>query len=267
MLYVGKAKNLRNRLNSYFAGSNGLHPRTESMVASAAAVDWTVVATEVEALQLEYSWIKEYEPRFNVKYTDDKSYPFLAVTVGEDYPRIMVMRGAKRKGVRYFGPYSHAWAIRETVDQLLRVFPARTCSKGVFRRAGDVRPALPARATSASAPRPASDGSSMAEHREIVDGFCSFVAGDTQPHLRHVERAMKVARRKTRTSRRQRGCATTCSRYSAPWNATRSCCPTARTPTCWRSLPTTCRPRSRCSTSEAVGSPASVVSWWIAPST
>ena len=190
VLYVGKAKNLRNRLNSYFASS--LHPRTAAMVAAAASVDWTVVANEVEALQLEYSWIKEYEPRFNVKYTDDKSYPFLAVTVSEDYPRIMVMRGAKRKGVRYFGPYSHAWAIRETVDQLLRVFPARTCSKGVFRRAEmSGRPCLLGYIGKCSAP---CVGRVTAEqHREIVDGFCSFVAGDTQPHLRRVEREMTEA--------------------------------------------------------------------------
>ncbi len=190
VLYVGKAKNLRNRLNSYF--STGLHPRTEAMVSTASSVDWTVVATEVEALQLEYSWIKEYEPRFNVKYTDDKSYPFLAVTVGEDYPRIMVMRGAKRKGVRYFGPFSHAWAIRETVDQLLRVFPARTCSKGVFRRAEmSGRPCLLGYIGKCSAP--CVGRVSMAEHRQIIDGFCSFVAGDTQPHLRRVERAMRDA--------------------------------------------------------------------------
>src|SRR3712207_3449666 len=113
------------------------------MVTTAAAVDWTVVSTEVEALQLEYAWIKEYDPRFNVKYRDDKSYPYLAVTMGEEFPRVQVMRGAKRKGTRYFGPYAHAWAIRETVDLLLRVFPVRTCSNGVFKRAGQVgRPCL-----------------------------------------------------------------------------------------------------------------------------
>ena len=113
------------------------------MVAAAAGVDWVTVATEVEALQLEYAWIKEYDPRFNVRYRDDKSYPFLAVTLDEEYPRLMVMRGAKRKGVRYFGPYSHAWAIRETLDLLLRVFPARTCSAGVFKRHGQIgRPCL-----------------------------------------------------------------------------------------------------------------------------
>ncbi|MFD0854171.1 GIY-YIG nuclease family protein, partial [Actinomadura adrarensis] len=134
VVYVGKAKNLRSRLNSYFADFAGLHPRTQTMLQTAARVDWTVVGTEVEALQLEYSWIKEFDPRFNVRYRDDKSYPYLAVTLDEEYPRVMVMRGAKRKGVRYFGPYSHAWAIRETVDQLLRVFPVRTCRPGVFKR-------------------------------------------------------------------------------------------------------------------------------------
>ncbi len=115
------------------------------MVTTAAGVEWTVVSTEVEALQLEYAWIKEFDPRFNVKYRDDKSYPYLAVTMGEEFPRVQVMRGAKRKGTRYFGPYAHAWAIRETVDLLLRVFPVRTCSNGVFKRAGQVGPALPAR--------------------------------------------------------------------------------------------------------------------------
>ena len=113
------------------------------MVTTAAGVEWTVVGTEVEALQLEYSWIKEFDPRFNVKYRDDKSYPWLAVTVGEEFPRVMVGRGAKKKGTRYFGPYSHAWAIRDTIDQLLRVFPMRSCSNGVFKRSAQVgRPCL-----------------------------------------------------------------------------------------------------------------------------
>ncbi|MET0641751.1 MAG: GIY-YIG nuclease family protein, partial [Jiangellaceae bacterium] len=138
VLYVGKAKSLRSRLNSYFQDLSALHPRTLAMVTSAAKVEWTVVRTEVEALQLEYSWIKEFDPRFNVRYRDDKSYPYLAVTLDEEFPRAMVMRGAKKRGVRYFGPYAHAWAIRETLDQLLRVFPVRSCSAGVFRRAGQV---------------------------------------------------------------------------------------------------------------------------------
>src|SRR6478735_6069064 len=134
VIYVGKANSLRSRLTSYFQDPVGLHQRTRTMVATARSVDWVVVATEVEALSLEYSWIKEFDPRFNVRYRDDKSYPFLAVTLGEEFPRALVMRGAHRKGVRYFGPYAHAWAIRETLDLLLRVFPARTCSTGVFKR-------------------------------------------------------------------------------------------------------------------------------------
>ena len=142
VIYVGKAKSLRSRLNSYFTGD--LHPRTEHDGAHRRAAStgrWS--STEVEALQLEYTWIKQYDPRFNVRYRDDKSYPWLAVTLDEEVPRLQVMRGAKRKGVRYFGPYSHAWAIRETLDLLLRVFPARTCSNGVFKRAQQVgRPCL-----------------------------------------------------------------------------------------------------------------------------
>ena len=120
VIYVGKAKSLRSRLSSYFQDLAALHPRTRTMVLTGASVEWTVVRNEVEALQLEYSWIKEFDPRFNVKYRDDKSYPWLAVTLSEEYPRVMVGRGAKRKGNRYFGPYSHAWAIRETVDLLRR---------------------------------------------------------------------------------------------------------------------------------------------------
>ena len=119
VIYVGKASSLRPRLSSYFQDISGLHPRTQTMVTTAASVEWTVVSTEVEALQLEYNWIKEFDPRFNVKYRDDKSYPSLAVTLNEEFPRLQVMRGAKKKGVRYFGPYSHAWAIRETLDLLL----------------------------------------------------------------------------------------------------------------------------------------------------
>ena len=141
-------------------------------------VDWVTVGTEVEALQLEYNWIKEYDPRFNVRYRDDKSYPYLAVTLDEEYPRLQVMRGAKRKGVRYFGPYSHAWAIRETLDLLLRVFPARTCSAGVFKRAGQIgRPCLLGYIDKCSAPcvgRVDAD-----EHRRIVEDFCDFMAGRT----------------------------------------------------------------------------------------
>jgi excinuclease ABC subunit C len=192
VIYVGKAKSLRQRLNSYFADIAALHPRTRQMVTSAASVEWTVVRSEVEALQLEYTWIKEFDPRFNVKYRDDKSYPSLAVTLYEEFPRLQVMRGPKRKGVRYFGPYSHAWAIRETLDLLLRVFPARTCSAGVFKRAGQVgRPCLLGYIEKCSAPcvgRVTAD-----EHRAIVNDFCDFMAGKTDAMVRRLERRMAVA--------------------------------------------------------------------------
>jgi excinuclease ABC subunit C len=192
VIYVGKAKNLRARLNSYFADFAGLHPRTQTMLQTAADVDWVVVGTEVEALQLEYSWIKEYDPRFNVKYRDDKSYPYLAVTMNEDVPRVQVMRGAKKKGVRYFGPYSHAWAIRETVDQLLRVFPVRTCSAGVFRRQRQMgRPCLLGDIGKCSAP--CVGRVTGEEHREIAEDFCDFMAGDTARFIRALEKDMRAA--------------------------------------------------------------------------
>jgi excinuclease ABC subunit C len=192
VVYVGKAKSLRQRLNQYFADYTALHPRTQLMVTTAASVEWTVVNTEVEALQLEYSWIKEFDPRFNVKYRDDKSYPYLAVTMGEDYPRVMVMRGAKRKGTRYFGPYSHAWAIRETVDTLLRVFPVRTCSTGVFKRAGQIgRPCLLGYIGKCSAP--CVKRISKEEHRELAEDFCDFMSGQTSRFLRKLTADMKRA--------------------------------------------------------------------------
>jgi excinuclease ABC subunit C len=192
VIYVGKAKSLRSRLNSYFADFAGLHPRTQTMLQTAAGVDWTVVGTEVEALQLEYSWIKEFDPRFNVRYRDDKSYPYLAVTLDEDYPRVMVMRGAKRKGVRYFGPYSHAWAIRETVDQLLRVFPVRTCRPGVFKRQRQLdRPCLLGYIDKCSAP--CVGRVTPEEHRLLAEDFCDFMAGETGRFTKRLERQMREA--------------------------------------------------------------------------
>ncbi|HWG60376.1 MAG TPA: excinuclease ABC subunit UvrC [Streptosporangiaceae bacterium] len=192
VIYVGKAKNLRSRLNSYFADYAMLHPRTQTMLTTAASVDWTVVRTEVEALQLEYSWIKEFDPRFNVRYRDDKSYPYLAVTMDEEYPRVTVMRGAKRRGVRYFGPYSHAWAIRETVDALLRVFPVRTCSAGVFKRAGQIgRPCLLGYIGKCSAP--CVGRVDAAEHRLLAEEFCDFMAGQTNRFIRRLESEMRRA--------------------------------------------------------------------------
>jgi excinuclease ABC subunit C len=192
VIYVGKAKSLRSRLNSYFADLTLLHPRTRQMVTTAGSVEWTVVTTEVEALQLEYNWIKEFDPRFNVRYRDDKSYPVLAVTLPDEYPRLHVYRGPRRKGVRYFGPYAHAWAIRETLDLLLRVFPARTCSAGVFKRHGQIgRPCLLGYIGKCSAPcvgRVSAD-----EHRSIVEDFCDFLAGHTDVMMRRLEREMTAA--------------------------------------------------------------------------
>ena len=192
VIYVGKAKNLRARLSSYFADPGGLHQRTASMVHTAASAEWTVVKTEVEALQLEYSCIKEFDPRFNVKYRDDKSYPWLAVTVGEEFPRVMVGRGSKKRGTRYFGPYSHAWAIRETVDLLLRVFPMRSCSNGVFKRSAQVgRPCLLGYIDKCSAP--CVGRVSAEEHRQIVEDFCDFMAGQTTAFVRRIQQEMYAA--------------------------------------------------------------------------
>ena len=192
VIYVGKAKSLRSRLNSYFADLAHLHPRTRQMVTSAARVQWTVVGTEVEALQLEYNWIKEFDPRFNVRYRDDKTYPVARGDGGRGVPAAARLPGPRRKGVRYFGPYAHAWAIRETLDLLLRVFPARTCSAGVFRRHGQIgRPCLLGYIDKCSAPcvgRVSAD-----EHRDIVDDFCEFLSGRTDRLMRELERRMESA--------------------------------------------------------------------------
>ncbi|WP_329299035.1 excinuclease ABC subunit UvrC [Streptomyces sp. NBC_00659] len=192
VIYVGKAKSLRQRLASYFQDLANLHPRTRTMVTTATSVEWTVVSTEVEALQLEYSWIKEYDPRFNVKYRDDKSYPYLAVTMNEEFPRVQVMRGHKKKGVRYFGPYGHAWAIRDTVDLLLRVFPVRTCSAGVFKNASRTgRPCLLGYIGKCSAP--CVGRVSPEEHRGLAEEFCDFMAGRTGTYIRRQEQQMLQA--------------------------------------------------------------------------
>jgi len=192
VIYVGKAKNLRARLSSYFQDLANLHHRTQTMVTTAASVQWTVVGTEVEALALEYSWIKEFDPRFNVKYRDDKSYPYLAVTLGETVPRVQVMRGAKRKGTRYFGPYGHAWAIRETVDLLLRVFPVRTCSAGVYRRAQQQgRPCLLGYIDKCAAP--CVGRISVEDHHRLAEDLCDFMAGDTARFVRELTRRMQEA--------------------------------------------------------------------------
>ena len=203
VIYVGKAKSLRSRLSSYFQDLANLHIRTQTMVRTAAAVEWTVVTTEVEALQLEYSWIKEFDPRFNVRYRDDKSYPWLAVTLDEEFPRAQVMRGAKRRGVKYFGPYAHAWAIRETLDALLRVFPMRTCSNGVFKRAGQVgRPCLLGYIDKCSAP--CVGRVDAAQHRRITEDFVDFMSGQTQRFVKRLEREMRDASRRQEYERAAR---------------------------------------------------------------
>lgn len=192
VIYVGKARNLRSRLTSYFQDPSGMHPRTASMVGTAVDVDWVVVGNEVEALTLEYAWIKEYDPRFNVRFRDDKTYPYLAVTVGDEIPRVSVVREAKRKGTRYFGPYAHAWAIRGTVDELLKVFPIRSCRDGVFRRAQGIgRPCLLGYIDKCSAP--CVGRVTPQEHRSLVDDFCTFMAGQSDRFVRDLERKMQSA--------------------------------------------------------------------------
>lgn len=192
VIYVGKAKNLRQRLNSYFADPAGLAPKTLRMVRAASKVEWTVVQNELESLQLEYTWIQQYAPRFNIKYRDDKSYPWLCVTWSDEFPRVFVGRGAKRKGWRYFGPFGQAWAIRETVDSLLRVFPMRSCSNGTFRNAKAAgRPCLLGYIGKCSAPcvgRISAD-----DHRDIAADFCSFMAGQSNQLERKLTAQMTQA--------------------------------------------------------------------------
>ena len=191
VIYVGKAKNLRSRLNSYFANPATLLPKTYAMVHTAASVQWTIVGSELEALQLEYTWIKEFSPRFNLAFRDDKSYPYLAVTMGEKFPRVQVMRGERRKGARYFGPYT-AGAIRETVDTLLRVFPVRTCSAGVLKRAQQSgRPCLLGYIDKCSAP--CVGRVTPAEHRDLAEQFCAFMGGEAKRFISKLERQMADA--------------------------------------------------------------------------
>ena len=192
VIYVGKAKSLRARLSSYFQDVAALHPRTQKMVTTACAVEWTVVSTEVESLALEYSWIKEFNPRFNVMYKDDKSYPYLAVTMQETYPRALVVRGARKPGARYFGPYVQVWSIRDTLDQLLRVFPVRSCSSGVFKRAhASGRPCLLGYIDKCAAP--CVGRISAPDHRALAEDLCAFMAGRTGPYLRELESEMRAA--------------------------------------------------------------------------
>ncbi len=192
VIYVGKAGSLRSRVSSYFQNPVGLHPRTAQMVATAESVEWIQVNNDVDALMLEYNLIKEHRPRFNVRLVDDKSYPYLAVTLSDEWPRARVMRGAKRKGTRYFGPYAHAYAIRETLDQLLRTFPIRTCSDNKLekhRRLG--RPCLLYHIEKCSGP--CVGEVSPEQYQTMVDDLCQFLDGDTDPVLEKLRSAMEQA--------------------------------------------------------------------------
>jgi len=189
VIYVGKAKSLRARLSSYFTDWSGLHERTRAMLEVARDVEWIVTDSEVAALHLEYNLIKRHRPRYNVRYTDDKSYPYLAITLGEDVPRAMVRRNPKRDGTRYFGPYAHAYAIRETLDLLLRVYPVRTCSQGVYERCERAgRPCLLHHIGRCAAP--CVGKVSPEEHRELVDGLIAFLEGDTDAVLEELGEQM-----------------------------------------------------------------------------
>lgn len=189
VIYVGKAKNLRNRLSSYFVDPSRLHPRTAKMVASAHSVSWVVVGSEVEALTLEYTWIKEYDPKFNVMFKDDKSYPYFAVTMNQEFPRMGVLRTAHQRGVRYFGPYTAVWAIRQTLDLLETVFPVRTCSDGVFTRARTAgRACLKGYIGRCSAP--CIGRVNAEEHRELANRVCDFMSGREAGLLKELEEQM-----------------------------------------------------------------------------
>ncbi|MBP2414555.1 excinuclease ABC subunit C [Arthrobacter stackebrandtii] len=191
IIYVGKAKNLRSRLNSYFANPATLLPKTHAMVHHAASVQWTIVGSELEALQLEYTWIKEFAPRYNLAFRDDKTYPYLAVSMGEKYPRVQVMRGERRKGTKYFGPYT-AGAIRETMDTLLRVFPVRSCSPGVLRRAErSGRPCLLGYIDKCAAP--CVGRISEEDHKALAQDFCDFMGGEAKRFISTLEKQMKEA--------------------------------------------------------------------------
>jgi excinuclease ABC subunit C len=190
VIYVGKAKSLRSRVSSYFG--IGLHPRTQTMVDNARAVEWIITESEVAALMLEYTLIKKHRPRFNVKLVDDKSYPYLAITRSHEWPRAQVMRGKKRKGNQYFGPYAHTYAIRKTLDQLLRTFPVRTCSNAMFeRQKAQNRPCLLFHIEKCSGP--CIGEVAPEDYQEMVDGLATFLGGDTEAVLATLDQEMWTA--------------------------------------------------------------------------
>lgn len=192
VLYVGKAKNLRQRLSNYFAPLRTLHERTRRMVTTAASVEWTVVSTDVDSLQLEYMWIKEYDPPFNVRYKDDKSYPFMAITLADEAPRVIVTRNRRIPGARYFGPYPKVWAVHETIDLMIKAFPIRTCSDASYRRAMQTgRPCFPGQIGKCGGP--CSMTVTIEEHRAMVDDFIAFMAGGDQRFTRDLTKRMLAA--------------------------------------------------------------------------
>jgi len=192
VVYVGKAINLRQRLQNYFQPLEQLHPRTRMMVTTASSVEWTVVRNEVEALILEHTWIKRYDPRFNVVFKDDKSYPYLAVTMNEEFPRMLVMRGERKPGVRYFGPYARAWAVRDTVDTLISALPMRTCSPATFKKAQrQGRPCLLGYIGKCAAP--CVGRISAEDHRDLAERVCEVLAGDAKGIIRDVTEQMTAA--------------------------------------------------------------------------
>jgi excinuclease ABC subunit C len=192
ILYVGKAKNLRARLSNYFAPLTSLHERTRRMVTTASSVEWTVVGSEFEALQLEFSWIKEFNPPFNVQFRDDKTYPYLAITLADDVPRVLITRNRSIPGARYFGPYTKVWAIRETLDLLLKVFPMRSCSDSTYQRAVQTgRPCLLGEIGKCAAPCVGRIGKE--DHKAIALDYASFMAGNDSQFTAELSRRMKDA--------------------------------------------------------------------------
>jgi len=192
VLYVGKAKNLRARLSNYFAPLHTLHERTRRMVLTATSVEWTVVGSDVESLQLEYMWIQEFSPPFNVRYKDDKSYPYMAITLADEAPRVIVTRNRRIPGARYFGPYPKVWAVHDTIDLMIKVFPIRTCSDTSYKKAmGSGRPCFPGQIGRCGGP--CSMKVTIEEHRAIVDDFVAFMAGGDQRFARDLTRRMREA--------------------------------------------------------------------------
>ncbi|WP_298942800.1 excinuclease ABC subunit UvrC [uncultured Microbacterium sp.] len=192
VLYVGKAKNLRARLSNYFAPLHTLHERTRRMVLTASSVEWTVVDSDVDSLQLEYTWIQEYSPPFNVRYKDDKSYPYMAITLADEAPRVIVTRNRRIRGAKYFGPYPKIWAVHDTIDLMIKVFPIRTCSDSSYKKAmASGRPCFPGQIGRCGGP--CSMTVTIEEHRAIVDDFVAFMSGGDQRFTKDLTKRMREA--------------------------------------------------------------------------